>query len=135
MNTEVLNPKSALLLEAGLNVLHFESQEWLGTIDFWKDEIKFFDILLKKKEPQEDHQKDFRKILEDLEGIHVNLFKYMENDIIAHEKILSRLQKNEKGVSDSIYRENHRKLMVRMDSFKNEFLKFKKIVFKFVKNL
>lgn len=50
MNTTISNPKEKLLLGAGLDVLHFESREWMDTIDFWKDEVRFFEDLLKKKE-------------------------------------------------------------------------------------
>ena len=42
MNTVTSNPKTEFSLGAGLDVLHFESREWLDTIDFWKDEIRFF---------------------------------------------------------------------------------------------
>ena len=56
MNTKTLNPKTEYLLGAGLDVLHFESREWLDTIDFWKDEIRFFNDLLKHKEASEKKQ-------------------------------------------------------------------------------
>ena len=49
MNTTTLNPKKELLLGAGLDVLHQESHEWLDTIDFWKDETRFFANLLQKR--------------------------------------------------------------------------------------
>ncbi len=52
MKITISNPKVQFLLGAGLDVLHFESGEWLETIAFWKDEVKFFDNLLKKKEVQ-----------------------------------------------------------------------------------
>jgi hypothetical protein len=42
MSTIISNPKSILLLSAGLDVLHFESKEWLDTLNFWKDEARFF---------------------------------------------------------------------------------------------
>ncbi|ARV07998.1 hypothetical protein BTO04_05695 [Polaribacter sp. SA4-10] len=135
MNTEVLNSKAAMLLEVGLNILHLESKEWLETIAFWKDEIQLLDNLLKVKKSQDDHKQDFIKILDYLDDLHANLFKYIENDIVAHEKLLYRLQQNEKGLFDAIYRVMHRQLKDRMDSFKSDFLNFKKIVFKYVKEV
>ncbi|MCF4101388.1 hypothetical protein L1I30_06905 [Gillisia sp. M10.2A] len=134
MNTEILNLKRAFLLEAGLNVLHFESKEWLDTIAFWKDEIKFFDNLLKKTSPKDERKIDTKKMLEDLDGIHSNLFKSMHEDIIAHEKQLSQLEKGAKGIADAAYRERHRELSARMDDFKSNFFIFKKIVFQYVKD-
>ncbi len=38
MNATKINPKTELLLGAGLDVLHFESREWLDSIAFWKDD-------------------------------------------------------------------------------------------------
>lgn len=134
MSTKFLNPKATVLLGAGLNVLHFESQEWLHTIAFWKDEIKFFDHLLKKVPIGEDGENDLKKILQELDEIHRQNFNYMENDIVAHEKFLSRLVKGEKGLSDAQYREKHRELFERMDTFKTEFFKFKNLIFKCAKN-
>lgn len=47
MHTTIANPKTNYLLGASLDVLHQESKEWLETIEFWLDEMKFFDKLLK----------------------------------------------------------------------------------------
>jgi hypothetical protein len=69
MNTEILNPKKRLLLESSLNVLHFETQEWLETIAFWKDETKFFINLLNKKLIQDNDEKNISKVLENLDGL------------------------------------------------------------------
>ncbi|QXP58318.1 hypothetical protein [Olleya sp. HaHaR_3_96] len=49
MPLETINPKHKLLLNAGLDVLHYENKEWLNTIRFWKDEVNFFENLLNKK--------------------------------------------------------------------------------------
>ncbi|WP_340155098.1 hypothetical protein [uncultured Winogradskyella sp.] len=43
MDTLISNPKAQYLLGAGLDVLHFESREWLDTVDFDKDEVRFFE--------------------------------------------------------------------------------------------
>lgn len=135
MKTKTLNLKEQLLLGAGLNVLHFESQEWLDTIDFWKDEIRFFENLLKKIEFTEDNKQDFSNMLKSLDKIHVDLFEDIEDDILEHEHLLSRLVKGEKGLADADYRIKHRSLTERMDTFTSDFKTFKKIVFDFVKDL
>jgi hypothetical protein len=71
MNTTSANPKTELLLGAGLNVLHQESHEWQETLAFWKDEIRFFANLLNKKDIKES---EYGKMLKNLDKIHENLF-------------------------------------------------------------
>ncbi|MFT5753586.1 MAG: hypothetical protein ACI9FW_000556 [Flavobacterium sp.] len=135
MNTEILNPKKRLLLESSLIVLHFETQEWLETIAFWKDETKFFMNLLNKKLIPDNDEKNISKVLENLDSLYSDLIKNLEIDIILHEKTLSKLEKGEKGISDKDYRIKHLQLMTRMDTFKNDFNKFKKTIFEFSKDL
>lgn len=132
MKTKTSNPKTELVLGAGLNVLHQESREWQDTVGFWKDETRFFADLLNKKETKET---EHGKMLKNLDTIHEKLFDYLADDIIAHEKLLARLEKGEKGISDANYREQHRKLNERMQNFTKDFKEFKKIVFEHVKKL
>lgn len=135
MKTKTINPKTELLLGAGLNVLHFESQEWLETIAFWKDEVRFFEDLLQKKESKNNSKQEFSKMLKNLDKIHKDLFEDLEDDIMDHEKLLSRTIKGEIGVSDGNYRDKHRSIKQRMKTFTSDFHSFKKIVFDYVKNL
>ena len=126
------NPKTEILLGAGLNVLHQESREWLDTIAFWKHETKFFADLLNKKEIKES---EFGKMLKYLDKIHENLFDYLSDDIKEHEKLLARLEKGEKGIADGDYRDEHRRLSESMVLFENDFREFKKMVFGYAKKL
>lgn len=135
MNTKISNPKSILLLNAGLDVLHFESQEWLETLAFWKDETTFFDNLLKKKVAKEANMKDYVSMLKDLDKIHKDLFNDFEEVIMAHERMLSKIQQGKQGISDSEYREKHYHINLRMDTFTKDFKTFKRIVFDYAKDL
>lgn len=135
MKTKTLNLKEKLLLGAGLDVLHFESQEWLDTIDFWKDEVRFFENLLKKIESTEGSDTDFSDMLKNLDKIHTDLYDDIADDILEHEVLLSRVLKGEKGLSDADYRDKHLSLTSRMRTFTNNFITFKKIVFDYVKSL
>ncbi|MFT5754643.1 MAG: hypothetical protein ACI924_001881 [Flavobacterium sp.] len=135
MDTQKLNPKIQYLLGAGLDILHFESREWLETIAFWKDEVRFFDNLLKKKEASEKNNSDYEKMLINIDKIHRDLFEDLEDSIIEHEQLLSRIEMAEKGLNDNDYREKHRHLFSRMNTFKNDFKTFKRIVFDYVKGL
>lgn len=135
MKTKTSNPKAKLLLGAGLDVLHFESQEWLDTIYFWKDEVRFFENLLKRQKSLSDSEQNYADMLKSLDKIHADLFEAIEDDILEHEKLLSRLVIGEQGLADADYREKHRILTARMDTFSSDFRSFKKVVFEFVKNL
>ncbi|MDE3742548.1 hypothetical protein [Maribacter polysaccharolyticus] len=130
MNTITSNPKTELLLGASLAVLHQESREWKDTIAFWKDEMKFFSNILDKREI---YKSEYAKMLKYLDKVHENLFDYLSEDIRAHERILSRLMKKEKGISDGSYREEHARLSESMALFKNDFREFKKMVFGYAK--
>ena len=135
MNIIDSNPKTNLLLGAGLDVLHFESQEWLDTLDFWKDELIFFENLLIKKVAKDKSKQEFAVMLKSLDKIHKDFYNDFEDAIIAHEKLLSSLEKGKKGLSDHMYREKHQQLLKRMETFKSDFKQFKKIVFDYMKTI
>jgi hypothetical protein len=135
MKIAITNPKTHYLLGAGLDVLHFESREWLETIAFWKDEVKFFDHLLKEKELSGANNPDYERMLKNLDKIHLDLFKDLEESIAAHERLLSRIEKGEKGLADGDYREKHRLIFSRMNTFTTDFKTFKRIVFDYAKGL
>lgn len=135
MNTQISNPKAQFLLGAGLDVLHFESIEWLDTIDFWKDEIRFFNDLLKKKESSKKNDLKYQNMLKNLDTIYTDLFEDLENSIVEHEQLLSRIELAEKGLSDADYREKHHKISLRMSTFTKDFKTFKSIVFDYEKDL
>ena len=122
-----------MLLGTGLNALHIESQEWLETIAFWKDEIRFFANLLQKKETKENRTSELGRILKSLDKIHMEIFDYMSEDILRHESLLARLQKGEKGLADIDYRNQHDKVKSTMAKFEGEFRGFKRLVFEYAK--
>jgi hypothetical protein len=135
MNTLIANPKAQYLLGAGLDVLHFESREWLDTLDFYKDEVRFFEDLLNKKEISKNNNADYEKMLKNLDKIHKDLFDDLEESIMKHEQLLSRIELAEKGLSDNDYREKHQHIYNKMNTFSNDFKTFKKIVFDYSKRL
>jgi hypothetical protein len=135
MKTTTSNPKIEFLLGAGLDVLHQESQEWLDTIALWKDETRFFATLLQKRETKREKTSELGKMLKNLDKIHADLFDYLADDIMRHERLLARLQQAEKGLADIDYRNQHRKLQNKMVFFESDFRDFKKMVFGHAKNL
>lgn len=135
MNTLISNPKTQFLLGASLDILHHESTEWLGNIAFWKDELKFFDKLLKKKNPIEENKYTYLNMLELLEKIHGDFINQLEIDVKEHENMLAKLEQNKAGQSDWDYREKHRQIKNRIEIMTNEFRSFKRVIFEYVKNL
>jgi len=132
MKTKTLYQNTDFLLGVGLDILHRESTEWLDTVAFWKHETRFFADLLQKKEAAE---MEYGKMLSNLDKIHENLFDYLADDIMDHEKLLARLEKGEKGIADADYRDRHKNLKKRMQLFTRDFREFKKMVFGYVKKL
>ncbi|WP_213521968.1 hypothetical protein [Nonlabens sp.] len=135
METLKLNPKTQYLLSAALDVLHYENAEWLDTIAFWKDEIRFFENLLKKKEASGKNQTDYNKMLQNLDAIYKDLFQDLEDDVKQHEKLLSDIEQGHNGMSDAYYREQHLHLLSKIETFTTNFRIFKKIIFNYVKSL
>ena len=135
MKTTNANTKTDVLLGTGLYDLHIESQEWLETIAFWKDEIRFFTNLLQEKETKERAKSELGVILKGLDKIHSDLFDYMSEDIMRHETLLARLQKGERGLADIDYRNQHDKVKKTMAKFESEFRDFKKLVFDYAREL
>ena len=129
------NPKAQLLLEASIEVLHHESKEWLSNIEFWQEEMQFFDKILHLQDPLYKEDKTYRNMLEDLEEIQGDVFVQLKEDIISHEKVLAALEQNKTGHSDSEYREKHAKIKARELTMEDEIKSFKKVVFGFVMNL
>ena len=106
-----------------------QSREWLDTLSFWKDEIRFFQGLLKERREAVKDLSDYPALLDNLDKLHQHLFDYLTEEILAHERLLSRTIKGEAGVSDADYREAHRKLGSKMQIFGADFREFKKMVF------
>ncbi len=74
-------------------------------------------------------------MLKNLDKIHNDLFEDLEDSIVEHEQLLSRIEQAEKGLSDNDYREKHRHILLRMNTFTNDFKTFKRIVFDYAKEL
>ena len=132
MTAKISDSKKALMLAEALDALHQESRVWLNTIAFWQDEAKFFTDLLDKEQIKAS---EYGQMLQYLEKIHETLFDYLVEDIVAHEKQLSRLVSGDKEVSDRDYREKHITLKEQMELFTNDFREFKKMVFGYAKKL
>lgn len=129
MNTKKLVSRTDYLLPRGLDELHDQSREWLDTLAFWKDETRFFASLLKRHQYDVPKTQGYSGLLANMERLHTLLYDYLTEEIKAHERLLSRIEKGEEGLADFDYRDQHRKLRNKMRVFETDFRDFKKMVF------
>jgi hypothetical protein len=135
MNTTISDPRTKLLLGAGLDVLHQESMEWLESTNFWEDEMKFIDKLLYRSEPLDEDLKAHKTMMKNLHRLHDDFLNQLKEDVLEQEKLLAKLERREKGIADWDYREKHGRLKQRMDIMRKDFRVFKKVLFGYVKKL
>jgi hypothetical protein len=128
------NLKNVFLLGASLEILHQESREWMDIVGFWKDETKFFEDLLNKKQPSDKDKALHAQLIISLKNVSLELLNSLEDDIKDHEKLLSSLIKESKGISDWTYREKHKQLKTRIEKINKDFNTFKKLIFTYVKS-
>jgi len=129
MTTKKLVSRTDYLLPQGLDELHDQSQGWLETVAFWKDETRFFSSLLKRHQYEVPKEEGYTALLKNLDHMHALLFDYLSDEILAHERLLSRIEKSEPGLADAEYRDQHRRLAEKMQVFESDFREFKKLVF------
>jgi hypothetical protein len=133
----LISPKSVYLLEAGLEVLHEQSNEWRNEIAFWRDEASFLYTLIVTKTIKSipvDSKNNMDKIEKDLIKITGGEIDDLENKVIEHQKFLNYLiQCNEEDQKD--YRDKHKELTKKLDYFEKRFKSLKKEVFSLVKKV
>lgn len=134
MGIKHLTSSTDYLLPEKLEALHTESSEWLEIIAFWKDETRFFSNLLRRRQAEAVTAGTLLPALENLEHLHQLLYDYLADEIMSHERMLSRIEKGEAGIADDQYRNAHRKLAGRMHDFEKDFHLLKKTVFEQAKN-
>jgi hypothetical protein len=134
MSTKNLPNTTDYLLPASLEGLHRESNEWLETVAFWKDECRFFASLLTGPAAESTDGKDRTEMLRNLDRLHEMLFDYLADEIREHEHLLNQIEKGVSGIPDARYRDAHRSLKEKMEIFNLDFRKFKSLVFSYAKD-
>ena len=128
---QITSPKSSFLLEAPLEVLHNESQEWLEEIEFWKDEAAFFYSFIIEKtklNPSAFITKDAKDIEKHLIYVSAEKLNDLKIEVQEHEKFLYRLIDNVK-LDDQLYRSRHKAITEKIHLFENEFKEMKRKIF------
>lgn len=125
------SPKSTYLLEAGIEILHEQSYEWLNEIEFWKDEAAFFKRLINNKtliSVPLNAKNNIQKIEQELFRLTENELGNLQNEVTQHEKKLNALF--ETGQEDKkTYRDGHKQLTQKIHEFEDRYKNLKKEVF------
>lgn len=131
------SPKTTYLLEAKLEVLHAQSNEWLNEIEFWKDESAFFYQLIVNKTTSfvpVVAKNDIEKIENELVKITGGDLDDLQKEVEQHEVFLNDLLES-KYLSEDSYRKRHELLTFRFLKFERRFKELKNEIFKLVKQI
>jgi hypothetical protein len=127
--------KTTYLLEAGLEILHEQSNEWLNEISFWREEITFFySIIIKKTHLSVpvDSKDALNQIEEELGLISGGKLEKLQQEVEEHERSLYLFLKDKNG-SEREYRETHKKLVLEFEDFEKKFKEIKRDIFGLIK--
>lgn len=130
------SPKTTYLLDADIEVLHEQSNEWLNEIAFWYDELSFLHSLVIKKTLKSvplNSKNSIEKIENELIRLTGGDLDRLKLTIETHEKLLVDILEKKKNTNEEIYRGKHRQLTNEFHQFENRFKLLKKDVFDLVK--
>ncbi|HLG33597.1 MAG TPA: hypothetical protein VI757_01850 [Bacteroidia bacterium] len=126
--------KESYLLEVPVDVLHRESMEWLGEIEFMKDEAAFFYglIIRRLKTPYDTiNAEELKSIENHLIFFSTNMLAMLHDSIAKHEMFLSKMIESVKQDEKS-YRSRHIILANKFTAFEKEFKELKRKIFSVV---
>lgn len=130
-----MNPKAKYLLEAGLDILHFETKEWISEVRFYFDELKIFNHLISQRIGSSTMEGQGHKTLyRNLDGMLQKLSKEMLHELKAHETYLSELLDAETKGHDLDYRSKHKMISEKMEVLKEAVRDLKKAIFEYIKS-
>jgi hypothetical protein len=132
----ITSPKSVYLLNAGIEVLHSQSNEWLSEIAFWRDETAFFYALVVNK-TLTSVPIAAKEILQDIEkelvSINSGELVDLQKEVMKHEMNLSHLLKHQNDEEEEDYRREHRLMEIKFYEMERRFKTLKKVIFGLVK--
>ncbi len=123
---------SDYLLEIGIEELHKESNVWISRIELWKRELNFFQKLLDAYSMKFSDMEDKKEV-----DHFQNLIIYYNGELLdeykqstrRHEKHLANMFSTGDTLNEIIYRNSHRELKEKVDSFDETFRKYKQDFF------
>ena len=130
----ISTPKTEYLLEAGVEILHEESNEWLSKIALWSDEAAFFEHLLEKclaKAEEKEQKGQLEHLQNKLLYYKGELLREYQKQIREHENYLDKMLTKDSVEDERKYREKHRSLAEKVKAFEKEYNALKREVFTF----
>jgi hypothetical protein len=127
--------KTTYLLEAGLDILHEQSNDWLNEIAFYREEIAFYyTIIIKKTHASVPvHSEDVLNMIEkQLDTLSGGTLDKLEGEVQMHERALYMFLQNKVG-TEREYRDAHKKLAHDFDGFENNIKGVKRDIFSLIK--
>ncbi|MDN5205055.1 hypothetical protein QQ008_26940 [Fulvivirgaceae bacterium BMA10] len=125
------------LLQRSLDDLHTTSKKWLSQIDFWKDELHFFQKLLDINAGKAIDQ-DQKKQIDHFQNLIIyysgELLDEYHQKVRRHEKKLETLLLSVKE-NEQAYREEHITIHDEIESFEKQFQEYKRELFSFIESL
>lgn len=134
MQRLLTTPKATYLLEAGLEVLHSQSNEWLSELAFWRDESAFFYTLLVNKTVKFvpiNAKSSIKGIEEELIRITGNDLSNLQTEVEQHEVFLTDLLEST-YLKEENYRKRHEELTLKFYQFEKRFKDLKREIFQLV---
>jgi hypothetical protein len=128
------NPGNEYLLDASIESLHAECVVWLSQLNFWNDELMFFNNLVAyKKNSEPSLVDDLVNIEDELVRFRTGVLTKTRAAVCAHEKLLDTLY-HASSADESSGRHIHRILINEMVSLNNEVRRLRKTIFDQVGN-
>jgi uncharacterized protein YfkK (UPF0435 family) len=125
--------KNPNLEQLSLEELHQESRNWLSTIAFWKDEVRFMHNLINKNFVyfiSKDQKGSLDALLNKVTEIEKEKLNALKTSVINHEKHLSDSLKNLTDLNINNFLDEHRKISKDFVSFKVNYRLFKGELFR-----
>lgn len=133
MPKQLSSAKRMILLEAPLELVHQQSQEWIEELLFWRDECAFLYTLIRNS-PNSPLLKtrQAKSIEKQLLAISADRLDDMLSEISEHEKFLADVIEG-KSKDEDLLRRRHRIISGSMSKLEQDFKKLKRQIFGLVK--
>lgn len=127
--------KKNYLLDAGIEILHEQSNEWLSEIAFWYNEVAFLYSLVVKKTIKYvplEAKAIIEKTEFELNKLNGGELDSLKANVENHEKLLSNIIEQKDYTIEEIYREKHHQLTREMEKVERRLKLLKRDVFSLV---
>lgn len=136
MKTKVDKLKYVEWLNA--EVMHDASQKWISELEFIKDELSFFDDLIKSYTlPLIDskHFEESKKLVDKLTKFHKKIDSLIKKVKIHERGLKIMVDGINQPEEERIYKEEHRGLIIKVNEFLEKDKAFKTKMFELIKNI